>query len=321
MSGSLKIIFAGTPEFAAITLDALLQSGHAICAVYTQPDRPSGRGRKVLPGAVKKLALGFGVPVFQPTSLKDRKVHDQLHGLNADIMVVVAYGLLLPPQVLTIPRLGCVNVHASLLPRWRGAAPIQRAILAGDVETGITIMQMNAGLDSGDILQSASCDIRENDTAGSLHDRLAHLGATTLLSTLPQIANNAVMRMAQDERLACYAPKIDKAEAYIDWTQSAADLDRAVRAYNPWPVAYTIFDNDERLRILQAECFAVREYQSQGMAPGTVVHTDSDGIDVVTGQGILRLLRIQPAGGRVMPARDFLNAYPVRKGTVLGQAR
>ena len=320
MSGGLKIIFAGTPEFAAITLRALCESGHEICAVYTQPDRPAGRGRKLTPGPVKRMALEARLPVHQPESLKQAGVREQLRGLNADLMVVVAYGLLLPAQILSIPRFGCVNVHASLLPRWRGAAPIQRAILAGDTQTGITIMQMNEGLDTGDILSRETCDIKPDDTAASLHDRLARLGAATLLSTLTLIENNSATRTPQDERLACYAAKIDKAEAFIDWTQSAVVLERTVRAFNPWPVAYTTVNETERLRIWQAGVIESQAGQFHGTMPGTVVHSGRDGIDVMTGKDTLRLLRVQPAGGRAMSARDFLNACPVRQGDLLGQA-
>lgn len=315
MSGMLKIIFAGTPEFAAVTLRVLLHSGHNICAVYTQPDRPAGRGRKLTPSPVKKLALEARIPLYQPVTLKKSHIHDQLRGLDADLMIVVAYGLLLPPQVLAVPRLGCVNIHASLLPRWRGAAPIQRAILAGDSQSGITLMQMDEGLDSGDILSRAGCDITADDTAASLHDRLATLGAETLMTTLIQIENNTVTRIAQDEQLACYAAKIDKAEACMDWAQSAIMLERAVRAFNPWPVAYTTFNVNQRLRVWQAGIIKGKA----ASPPGTVMDAGRPGIDVATGDGILRLQRIQLAGGRPMDAVDFLNAHPVRKGDILGQ--
>lgn len=319
MSGGLKIIFAGTPEFAAITLQALLESRHEICAVYTQPDRPAGRGRKLTPSPVKRLALEARLPVRQPGTLKQAEAQEQLRDLDADLMVVVAYGLLLPALVLTLPRYGCINVHASLLPRWRGAAPIQRAILAGDTQTGVTIMQMNEGLDTGDVMSHETCDIKPDDTAASLHDRLARLGAATLLSTLTLIENNTVTRTPQDERLACYAAKIDKTEAFIDWAQSAAVLERTVRAFNPWPVAYTTFNKAKRLRIWQAGVIEGRADLSRGI-PGTVVHSGREGIDVMTGKDILRLLCVQPEGGRSMPVGDFLNAYPVRQGDLLGQA-
>lgn len=318
MSDPLKIIFAGTPEFAAVTLQALLDSRHKICAVYTQPDRPAGRGRKLTPGPVKKLALEASVPVYQPASLKNDQGQAQLRDLRADIMVVVAYGLILPARVLTIPRLGCVNIHASLLPRWRGAAPIQRAILAGDMQTGVTIMQMNAGLDCGDILQSAVCEIQANDTTATLHDRLARLGAVTLISTLAQIENETVTRTPQDENQASYAAKINKSEAHIEWSQPAQYIERAVRAFNPWPVAYTTISDGNRLRVWEAKIISVTDDQTRGVSPGTVIYAGRQGIDVVTGQGALRLLRVQPAGGRAMPVGDFLNAHPVSKGEHLG---
>jgi len=316
MPGKLKIIFAGTPEFAAVTLQALLCSGHEICAVYTQPDRPAGRGRKLTPSPVKRLALEARIPLYQPATLKKPQVQDELRGLGADIMIVVAYGLLLPVQVLTIPRLGCVNIHASLLPRWRGAAPIQRAILAGDSQSGIAIMQMDEGLDTGDILSRACCDITADDTAASLHDRLAILGAETLMIALTQIESKTVTRIPQDEQLASYAAKIDKAEACMDWTQSAIMLERTVRAFNPWPVAYTTFNVNRRLRVWQAEVIKCKA----GGSPGIVMNAGRPGIDVATGDGILRLRRIQLAGGRPMDATDFLNAHPVKKGDFLGQA-
>jgi len=323
MSDVLKIIFAGTPEFAAAALQALLQSRHQICAIYTQPDRPAGRGRKLTPGPVKRLALEAQLPLYQPATLKNPRQQEQLHNLDADLMVVVAYGLILPARVLTIPRLGCVNVHASLLPRWRGAAPIQRAILAGDAQTGITIMQMDKGLDTGDILHREPCEIKADDTAASLHDRLARLGAAVLLSTLEQIATNTVTRIRQDERLACYATKISKMEALIDWTRSAVMIERAVRAFNPWPVAYTTLKTGARLRVWQAEAMTVSGTGQTGglaeTAPGTVIAVGRQGIDVATGEGTLRLKYVQPAGGRSMPANDFLNAHPVKNGDLFGQ--
>jgi len=323
MSGGLKIIFAGTPEFAAITLQALLQSGHEVCAIYTQPDRPAGRGRKLTPSPVKRLALEARLPLYQPETLKNQLQQEQLDSLGADLMIVVAYGLILPARVLTIPRLGCVNVHASLLPRWRGAAPIQRAILAGDAQTGITIMQMNEGLDTGDILRRETCEIRADDTTACLHDRLAQLGAVTLLSVLEQFETNTVTRIKQDEHQACYASKIDKTEAFINWTQSAVKIERTVRAFNPWPVAYTTFGNGDRLRVWQAEVITGPDSgltgKSPGSAPGTIIHLDRLGIDVATGEGALRLKHIQPAGSRPMPVNDFLNAYQIRQGDRLGQ--
>jgi len=319
MSGGLRIIFAGTPEFAATSLLALLKSRHEVCAVYTQPDRPAGRGQKLTPSPVKKLALETRLPLYQPATLKNPRQLEQLHSLDPDLMVVVAYGLILSAQVLTMPRLGCVNVHASLLPRWRGAAPIQRAILAGDAQTGITIMQMNEGLDTGDILRRETCAIKADDTAASLHDRLAQLGATTLISVLEQFETNTVTRLKQDESQACYASKINKSEAFILWAQSAVMIERAVRAFNPWPVAYTTFRKGERLRVWQAEVVTASDSDMAAISPGTVIHADRHGIDVATGEGVLRIERVQLAGGRPMPVSDFLNAYSVTQGDQLGQ--
>lgn len=320
MSGGLKIVFAGTPEFAAVSLQALLDSRHTVCAVYTQPDRPAGRGRKIIPGPVKRLALESHLPLYQPASLKQDYIQENLRHLDADIMVVVAYGLLLTRGILGIPRLGCVNVHASLLPRWRGAAPIQRAIQAGDTQTGITIMEMDVGLDSGDILNQATCEIRADDTAASLHDRLAPLGAVTLISTLTQIENGSATRTPQNNSQACYAAKIDKTEAVIDWSQPAISLERLIRAFNPWPVAYTTFKDGIRLRIWQSEVVTTSYGFDSHTAAGILLDTGKQGMDVMTGDGVLRLQRVQPENGRPMSAHDFLNAYHLSKGNRLGQA-
>ncbi|RMD71510.1 MAG: methionyl-tRNA formyltransferase [Gammaproteobacteria bacterium] len=299
----LDIVFAGTPAFAATILDALIASGHRIKAVYTQPDRPAGRGRKPRPSPVKVLAERHGLPVLQPATLKGAEAQETLKGLHPDLMVVAAYGLILPKAVLETPRLGCVNVHASLLPRWRGAAPIQRAIEAGDEETGITLMQMDEGLDTGPILLQASLPILPEDTAGTLHEKLARLGAQTLVKALEPIAERALPPIPQDERLATYAPRIEKKEALLDWKEEAVKLERKVRAFNPWPVAFTYLDGTT-LRIFRAR--ATDEHPDE---PGSVIHIDREGIGVSAGKGVLRLLEVQRPGGRPLPAGEFVKAF------------
>ncbi len=300
----LSIVFAGTPEFAATVLQALLQTPHHIRAVYTQPDRPAGRGRKLRPSPVKECALEAQLPVEQPQTLRDAEVQRQLQAYQADLMVVVAYGLILPPAVLAAFPLGCVNVHASLLPRWRGAAPIQRAIEAGDETTGITIMQMDKGLDTGAMLAVQECAITADDTAQTLHDRLAGMGASLLCATLPRLRIGALSPEPQDDALASYAAKIVKDDARIDWRRSAREIELQIRAFNPWPGAYTEY-RDGNLKIWSAQAVV----GGSGAAPGTVVAIGKDAIDMSTGAEILRITRLQVPGGKPVAARDFINAH------------
>ncbi len=298
-----RLIFAGTPDFAVPSLAALIAADYPICAVYTQPDRPAGRGRQLQSSAVKKLALEHALPIFQPASLKSSDAQATLFALQADMMIVAAYGLILPQAVLDAPRFGCVNVHASLLPRWRGAAPIHRALLAGDEKTGITIMQMDAGLDTGAMLLKTETPIQADDTAQSLHDRLAAQGAQALLQALQDWQH--LSPETQHESLVTYAHKLEKAEARLDWTQAALVLERQVRAFNPWPVAQAELQ-DMTLRIWQAKALA----ESCSQPPGELLRGNKQGIDVATGDGVLRLLQVQQAGKRVLPVVDFLNAQP-----------
>lgn len=305
----MNIVFAGTPDFAVPTLDRLIDAGRRPVAVYTQPDRPAGRGRRPRPSPVKQRAEQAGIPVLQPASLRTPDAQAELAALAPDLLVVVAYGLILPQAVLDIPRLGCVNVHASLLPRWRGAAPIQRALLAGDATTGVTIMQMEAGLDTGPMLARREIPIGAQDTAGDLHDRLAVLGAELLVEVLPDIAAGRLTPVPQDDAAATYADKLSKDEAPLDWQRPAAALARQVRAFNPWPVAETRLAG-RILRIWQAEALP----GPTAAAPGEIVAAGRDGIDVATAEGVLRLIRLQAPGGRPLPAADFLNGHPLRPG-------
>lgn len=304
MTEKLRVIFAGTPEFSVYPLQALLDSDHEVIAVYTQPDRPAGRGRELKPGPVKQLALDNNIAVYQPLNFKQEEDLAALEALEADIMVVVAYGLILPQRVLDAPKRGCLNIHASILPRWRGAAPIQRSIQAGDKQTGVTIMQMEAGLDTGPMLYKAVIDIGETETGGQLHDRLAPLGAEALMKTLELLVADELKPEIQDDSLANYAHKLDKKEAAIDWQKPAAEIERSVRAFNPWPVTFTRFGK-KSLRIWSAEVVDVR---STG-EPAKVIATSQDGIDVATGDGVLRIKELQPEGKRVMSSADFLNAH------------
>jgi methionyl-tRNA formyltransferase len=304
----MRLIFAGTPEFAAAALAALIEAGHDIVLVLTRPDRPAGRGMKLTPSPVKQLAVQHGLSVLQPAALKDAEVQAQLAAVNADAMIVAAYGLLLPPPVLTIPRLGCLNIHASLLPRWRGAAPIQRAILAGDPETGITIMQMDRGLDTGNMLLRAALPIADNDTAQTLHDKLAALGASSIVAALQQLENGTLQSLPQDDSAATYAAKLSKMEGLIDWNKSAVVLSRAVRAYNPFPVTQARMQA-ETWRIWQAQAV----HRSEG-SPGEILQADKEGILVSCGEGALLLKELQKAGGKRLPVSSFLVGNPVRPG-------
>jgi methionyl-tRNA formyltransferase len=300
----LRIIFAGTPEFAAIHLKALIDSEHQLLAVYTQPDRPAGRGKKLQASAVKQLAEQADLPVYQPASLRDESEQQRLAKLGADVLVVVAYGLILPQPVLDAPRLGCLNVHASLLPRWRGAAPIQRAIEAGDAESGVTIMQMDAGLDTGNMLATAVCPIHPNTTAASLHDELAILGAPELLQVLADLPAHLAAGKVQDDALATYANKILKPEAEIDWQREAVALDRAIRAFNPFPICFTGLEG-ARVKIWQA-----RPAGSAALpeAAGTILRAERNGILVNCGSGQLNIQRLQLPGGKPLSAEQVLNA-------------
>jgi methionyl-tRNA formyltransferase len=303
LSQSLRIVFAGTPDFAARHLAALLSSGHNIVAVYTQPDRPAGRGKKLTASPVKQIALEYDIPVYQPENFKSDTAKQELADLKPDLMIVVAYGLLLPKLVLDTPKLGCINVHGSILPRWRGAAPIQRAIWAGDQETGVTIMQMDVGLDTGDMLQIATLPIETHDTSASMYDKLAELGPQALIECVQSIANHTVTPKKQNDTFANYAKKLSKEEAKIDWTQSAQHIERCVRAFNPWPICYfNVSDND--IKVWQTR-ITLDHTDAQ---PGTIIHADKTGIYVATGHGILVLEQLQIPGKKALPVHDILNA-------------
>ena len=306
----LRLVFAGTPDFAVPGLRTCLDAGVEVVAVYTQPDRPAGRGRKLAASPVKQTALAAGIPIEQPESLKSPDVQKRLHDYAPGLLVVIAYGLILPRKILSIPRLGCWNVHASLLPRWRGAAPIQRAILAGDTETGVCLMQMNTGLDTGPVLLRESTPIRADDTGGSRHDRLAAMGAHVLREGLSRaMRGEALPETPQSGTGATYAHKLDKAEAKLDFRGSAIELERKVRAFDPWPVAEAELAG-ERVRVWSAQHLASETDAAHHAAPGSIIAASKTGIDVACSEGVLRILKLQRAGGRVITAADYLNARP-----------
>lgn len=313
MTQALRLVFAGTPEFAAEHLKSLLDTPHQIVAVYTQPDRPAGRGQKLMPSPVKQLALQHGLPVLQPPTLRDPAAQEELRALAPDLMVVVAYGLILPQVVLDIPRLGCINSHASLLPRWRGAAPIQRAVQAGDAESGVTVMQMEAGLDTGPMLLKVTTPITAGDTGGSLHDRLAQLGPQAVVQAIAGLAAGTLQGKVQDDALATYAHKLNKDEARIDWSRPADELERLVRAFNPWPICHSTLDG-QPLKVLAAE-----PAEGRGQ-PGQILDASKDGLTVACGEGALRLTRLQLPGGKPLAFADLYNSRREQfaPGQVLG---
>ncbi|MDC2826224.1 methionyl-tRNA formyltransferase [Rodentibacter pneumotropicus] len=312
----LNIIFAGTPDFAAQHLQALLHSQHNVIAVYTQPDKPAGRGKKLQASPVKQLAEQHNIPVYQPKSLRKEEVQAELQALNADVMVVVAYGLILPKVVLSVPRLGCLNVHGSILPRWRGAAPIQRAIWAGDTQTGVTIMQMDEGLDTGNMLHKVYCDILPTETSAGLYEKLAELAPPALIEVLDQLESGKFIAEKQDDSQSNYADKLSKEEARLDWSLSAAQLERNIRAFNPWPMAYFSTEdkegNSQTLKVYQAEVLP-----HQDKPEGTILCADKTGIQIATAEGVLNILQLQPAGKKPMSVQDLLNGradwFPVGK--------
>lgn len=304
----MRIVFAGTPAFAAIALKALIDAQFQIVLVLTQPDRPAGRGLKLQESEVKKVASEYSIPVLQPVTLKSEVTQEQLKSFAADVMLVAAYGLILPESILQLPLQGCLNIHASLLPRWRGAAPIQRAIQAGDQETGITIMQMDQGLDTGDILLQRTIPIDPSDTAQSLHDNLAQLGAQCIIEALGLLQQGKLLAVEQNDEEVCYARKIEKDEAKIDWSLDAAVIDRNIRAFNPFPVAFTSY------RSLSLKIWQARIEQKLSGQPGEIVNIDNDGITVACGKHAIVLEVIQRAGGKKLPVNDFLKGNPMKRG-------
>lgn len=310
----MRIVFAGTPEFAAEHLKALLDSPYEIVAVYTQPDRPAGRGQKLMPSAVKALAVAHGIPVLQPQTLRNAEAQAELAALQPDLMVVVAYGLILPQAVLDIPRLGCINSHASLLPRWRGAAPIQRAVEAGDTESGVTVMRMEAGLDTGPMLLKVATPISAEDTGGSLHDRLAQVGPPAVVQAIAGLADGSLQGEVQNDALATYAHKLNKDEARLDWRRPAVELERLIRAFNPWPVCHSTLDG-ESVKVLAANVAAGKG------EPGEILSASKDGLVVACGHQALSLTRLQLPGGKALTFSDLFNSRREKfaAGKVLGQ--
>jgi methionyl-tRNA formyltransferase len=315
-ASDLRLIFAGTPDFAGVALNQLILGGLTPRAVLSQPDRPAGRGRKLQASPVKKLAIEAGIEVLQPTTLRDAEIQSTLKSLQPDLIIVVAYGLILPAEVLQIPRLGCWNIHASNLPRWRGAAPIQRAIEAGDKETGVCIMRMNEGLDTGPVLASDMTPISKNETGGSLHDRLADMGGTLLLNCINRLVDGQSLFLEEQSDIGVsYATKLSKSEAELNWELDAQTLERQVRAFDPWPVAWFYLEG-ERTRIWSAravelEAVELDTHSSSGLQAGDIAQASSAGIDVVTNNGHLRLLKLQRPGGRSITAREYLNARDI----------
>ena len=315
----MKIIFAGTPEFAASALAALIQTDHEIVAVYTQPDRKSGRGQKLTASAVKQLALENNLPVYQPLHFKASTeeglaAQQALAALGADVMVVAAYGLILPQSILDTPKYGCLNIHGSLLPRWRGAAPIQRAIATGDTETGVTIMKMAAGLDTGDMIYKTHCPITAEDTSASLYEKLATQGAEAICAVLAseqKLQQYLEAREVQDEQFTVYAHKLSKAEAQIDWTKSAIELDRNIRAFNPWPVAFTPLDETNNLRVWNSQ---LSNIIAKGQTTGTVIEMDKRGVHVVCGEGVICLTSLQWPGGKAVNPLQIIQGHKISVG-------
>lgn len=325
---NLRVIFAGTPEFAASSLSTIINSHHTVCAVFTQPDRKAGRGRKLNKSPVKLLAEEHSIPVYQPGNLKSEEDQLKIQALKADIMVVAAYGLILPKTVLNMPALGCINIHASILPRWRGAAPIQRAILAGDTLSGITFMKMDEGLDTGDMLLKVECSINSEETGGSLHDKLASLGAEHIVSVLDQLNTGKINAEQQDESQSCYARKLNKEEALVNWCDRAEELEKMIRAFNPWPVAYTTIENNKaetlNLRIWGAQLVkkipASNSSAISNATPGTIIESNKNSIVVATGEDLLSITRLQLPGSKALNAEQLLNAKRelFKPGTKLG---